>query len=156
VPETLAARIEANAVAPHRFKAVMGRYCADYGTADQQDASFFFLHFLSLLEGQEKQEFARLPAAGAPCSSLFAFAQEQRLQCSVTGAVSYTYSNETQLSLHIPLDAATNRQEVLEYKEREQMRQKLVETDTEAYIGAVVRFLCHASPSIQRQRKCRK
>jgi ubiquitin carboxyl-terminal hydrolase 5/13 len=118
----------------------MGHHHPDYGTADQQDASFFFMHFHSLLERQERQEAERLPpvAVAPPCSHLFKFSQEQRIQCSVTGAVSYSYSEPVQLSLHIPLDAATNRREVQEYKEREQMRQKLAETQTEAYIGAVV------------------
>ena len=141
-PETLAARIEANAVAPHRFKAVMGRHFADYGTSDQQDASYFFMHFLSLLENQERAQNARLqsPHGRLPCSRLFVFSQEQRIQCSESGAVSYTYTEPTQLSLHIPLDAASNRREVVAYKAREETRKKLSETQAEAYIGAEVRI----------------
>lgn len=119
----------------------MGRHFADYGTSDQQDASYFFMHFLSLLENQERAENARLqsPHGRLPCSRLFVFSQEQRIQCSESGAVSYTYTEPTQLSLHIPLDAASNRREVLAYKEREETRKKLSETQAEAYIGAEVR-----------------
>jgi uncharacterized UBP type Zn finger protein len=140
IMETLPARIEANAVAPHRFKAVMGRHCIDYGTSQQQDASYFFMHLLSLLEAEERTLEARLatPNDHPPCSRLFAFSQEQRVQCDVSGAVSYTYAGPTQLSLRIPLEAASNRKEVEELQAREQTRKELEETEADAYIGASV------------------
>ena len=136
----LSARVEANAVPPHRFKAIMGRHCADYGTSQQQDASYFFMHFLSLLESEERTHAARLQALAEqpPCSRLFAFSQEQRVQCGVSGAVSYTAAVTTQLSLRIPLDAAANRKEVDEYKARESTRQELASSEADAYIGAAV------------------
>ena len=69
------------------------------------------------------------------------------VQCGVSGAVSYTYENTTQLTLKIPLEAASNHREVQEYKAREQRRSDLAATDAEAYIGAGVRYshlnFCH-------------
>lgn len=143
----LSERIEANSVPPRRFKAIMGRHCADYGTAQQQDASYFFMHFLSLLEHEERAQAPRLAPVdrAPPCSRLFAYSQEQRVQCGVSGAVSYTAVGTTQLSLRIPLDAAANRKEVDEYKARESTRQVLVSNDVDAYIGATVR--CASRPS---------
>jgi hypothetical protein len=44
-----------------------------------------------------------------------------------TQCVSYSRSNTTSLALHIPLEAATNREAVAEYKEREAKRQRLKE-----------------------------
>ena len=61
------------------------------------------------------------------------------LQCGMTGAVSYTYENTTQLTLKIPLEAASNHKEVEEYKARELQRSDLAATDADAYIGAGVR-----------------
>ena len=86
----MSARVEANSVPPRRFKAVMGRYCADYGTSQQQDASYFFMHFLSLLEQEERAAKGRVGGNDVepPCSRLFAFSLEQRVQCGTSGAVS--------------------------------------------------------------------
>jgi uncharacterized UBP type Zn finger protein len=131
--ETVASRIEANSVPPRRFKAVMGRYCSDYGTSQQQDASYFFMHFLSLLEQEEKAATGRLGAGDTPpCSRLFAFALEQRVQCGVSGAVSYTYEEPTQLSLRIPLEAASNRREA----------RAACESCSDSCSGVLARALC--------------
>ena len=78
---TVAARVDANSVPPRRFKAVMGRRFADFATSQQQDASYFFGHFLDLLEGEERGVAARLAGEEAPpCSRLFMWSLEQRVQ----------------------------------------------------------------------------
>lgn len=106
------AEVEANAVTPHRFKALIGKGHPDFGTSQQQDAFLFFSHLLDTLARNERTAAARLPspADASPCSSLFMFNVETRTQCCTSGAVSYTTTPSCGLSLCVPLEAATNMQ----------------------------------------------
>lgn len=109
----LEARVEANSVSPHRFKALIGRGHSEFGSPHQQDACEFFIYLMQLLERSERVAGARLPAAGggaAPLSSLFKFSMEQRTQCATTGAVSYKHLEQNVLHVDIPLEAASNGQ----------------------------------------------
>jgi uncharacterized UBP type Zn finger protein len=109
---TLEAKIEANAVAPHRFKALVGKGHSEFSTSNQQDACEFFIHLMQLLERSERVAGDRIkPSEEAPpLSSIFKFKVEQRTQCAVTGAVSYRHEEQNVLHVDIPLEAATNSQ----------------------------------------------
>ena len=114
-PEQVAveAKVEANSVSPHRFKALIGRGHSEFGTPHQQDACEFFIYLMQLLERSERGAQGRLPAAAsgaAPLSALFKFNVEQRTQCATTGAVSYKHLEQNVLHVDIPLEAASNSQ----------------------------------------------
>lgn len=114
-PEQVAveAKVEANSVSPHRFKALIGRGHSEFGTPYQQDACEFFIYLMQLLERSERGAQGRLPAAAsgaAPLSALFKFNVEQRTQCATTGAVSYKHLEQNVLHVDIPLEAASNSQ----------------------------------------------
>jgi ubiquitin carboxyl-terminal hydrolase 5/13 len=106
----LQAKIEANAIAPHRFKALIGRDHPDFSTSQQQDAFLFFSHLLDAIARSERASADRLPPAShaPPCSSLFMFDMQTRTQCSTTGAVSYQQAPCCGLPLGVPVEAATN------------------------------------------------
>eukprot|EP00180_Rhodochaete_pulchella_P002060 Plantae.Rhodophyta-Rhodochaete_pulchella.ctg3104.p2 GENE.Plantae.Rhodophyta-Rhodochaete_pulchella.ctg3104~~Plantae.Rhodophyta-Rhodochaete_pulchella.ctg3104.p2 ORF type:complete len:363 (-),score=64.39 Plantae.Rhodophyta-Rhodochaete_pulchella.ctg3104:843-1931(-) len=62
---------------------------------------------------------------------MFEFEVEDRIQCGVTSKVRYTTRSDNNLSLEIPLDAATNRLEFQEFQESERKRQKVNGEDKE-------------------------
>ena len=108
----LEARIEANAIPPRRFKTLVGKGHPEFSTGHQQDACEFFIHLMQLMERAERQagDRMRANAEAPPLSSIFKFKQEQRIQCAVTGAVSYKEEEQNVLHVDVPLEAATNSQ----------------------------------------------
>eukprot|EP00960_Hanusia_phi_P028597 747500-Hanusia_phi.AAC.1 len=111
-------------VSPQMFKFLVGKGHPEFSTGNQQDA---FEYYQYLLEKLERGERAK-KGSEQLLSRFFEFEIEERLQCKQSGKVSssnqalsfhdrcykvkYTQSKEKQLSLLIPLDAATNKDEV--------------------------------------------
>jgi hypothetical protein len=60
-----------------------------------------------------------------PTAAAFSFELEDRIQCLGSGRASYRRSPARMLPLDIPLEAAVNRAEVADFKEREAKRQRL-------------------------------
>ncbi|KAL6782136.1 hypothetical protein ACKKBF_B10800 [Auxenochlorella protothecoides x Auxenochlorella symbiontica] len=121
-------------VAPSTFKTLVGRGHAEFSTNHQQDAEEYLGYLLDALEKTERAAGPdRLVCGGetpAP-KELVTFELEDRIQCTVSGKVTYKRSKATSLGLRIPLDAATNRAEL---EARDQKRQRL---ENEAPEGSV-------------------
>ncbi|KAF5292902.1 hypothetical protein FQR65_LT11154 [Abscondita terminalis] len=97
-------------ISPNMFKTLVGRGHPDFSTKRQQDAQEFLLHLLTLLERHNRNQ--RNPG------DCFKFQVEERVQCSVSKKVKYTYRADNILSLNIPLEAAVNKEEVSAYEAR--------------------------------------
>ncbi|KAK7864561.1 hypothetical protein R5R35_007330 [Gryllus longicercus] len=97
-------------ISPHMFKALVSRGHPEFSTKRQQDAQEFFMHLINTLERHSRHQ--QNP------SECFKFSVEDRFQCSVSKKVKYTYRAEYSLPLSIPLDAATNKEEVAAYEAR--------------------------------------
>ncbi|KAJ4442782.1 ubiquitin carboxyl-terminal hydrolase 5 [Periplaneta americana] len=95
-------------ISPHMFKSLIGRGHPSFSTKRQQDAQEFFLHFINTLERNSRHQ--NNPA------DCFKFSVEDRFQCSKSKKVKYTYRTEYSLPLPIPLEAATNKEEVTAYE----------------------------------------
>lgn len=86
------------------FKNLVGRGHLEFSTKKQQDAQEFFLHILNLVERSSRNEIN-------PGDS-FKFKLEDRVQCSESKKVKYTHRSDMVFALNIPLEAATNKEEV--------------------------------------------
>uniref|UniRef100_A0A1D1YQ29 Ubiquitin carboxyl-terminal hydrolase n=1 Tax=Anthurium amnicola TaxID=1678845 RepID=A0A1D1YQ29_9ARAE len=92
-------------IPPRMFKALIAANHPEFSSMRQQDALEFFLHFLDQVERAN---------AGKPKfdpSRSFKFCIEERLQCP-SGMVAYNKRTDYILSLNIPLNEATNKEEV--------------------------------------------
>lgn len=94
-------------ISPLMFKTLIGRGHTDFSTKRQQDAQEFFLHILSLLERNNRNQ-------NNP-GECFKFQVEERVQCSSSKKVKYTHRSDNVLALNIPLEAAINKDEVTDY-----------------------------------------
>ncbi|RHY93041.1 hypothetical protein DYB37_001323 [Aphanomyces astaci] len=108
-------RYVAEELRPLMLRSVVGKDHADFSSNRQQDAMEYLQHLLSVLDAAEAEDTSTSP--------LFAFTMEDRLECLTSQQVRYVCRRENVLQLGIPLDAATNADQVQEFK-----RQKL-ETD---------------------------
>jgi len=139
-PDAVPAPPQRSAVRPWAFKALVGKGHPEFSTGRQQDASEFLQHLLELMARAERSGAARLSGGGSrvgsdaaesnsaagflPTPSLFRFNLEDRLACASSGAVRYTGRSENVLTLPVPVEAATNRQDVEAYEERHAKRSK--------------------------------
>ncbi|XP_052861372.1 ubiquitin carboxyl-terminal hydrolase 5 [Anopheles cruzii] len=99
-------------IAPTMFKALIGQGHPDFSTKQQQDAQEFFLHLVSTLEKHSRHQ-------ANPADAL-KFCIEDRVECCSSGKVMYNRRDEWCLPLQIPLQKATNIEEVKRYEaERE-------------------------------------
>ncbi|XP_075164281.1 ubiquitin specific protease 5 [Haematobia irritans] len=101
---------ESTGISPAMFKNLIGKGHVDFGTKQQQDAYDFYLHFINLMERNSRNQFN-------PIDSL-TFGVEERVQCMASKKVKYTQREEYCLPLVIPLEKATNLDEVKEYLEK--------------------------------------
>ena len=100
---------------PRMFRHLMGRTNAEFASKRQQDVQEFLMHLFDLVEREVKAN----PTVDAPSPlSALTFAVEDRLQCGSTAKVQYKERMEKMLCLPIPLEAATNREEVAAYEKR--------------------------------------
>lgn len=91
-------------ISPSMFKNLIGKGHSEFSTKKQQDAQEFFLHVLNLVERSSRNEMN-------PGDS-FKFKLEDRVQCSESKKVKYTYRSDMVFALNIPLEAAINKEEV--------------------------------------------
>ncbi|VDK20723.1 unnamed protein product [Taenia asiatica] len=108
-------------IRPRMFRHLMGRTNAEFASKQQQDVQEFLVHLFNLVE-REVDESSTV-GAPSPLHSL-AFAVEDRIQCGLTGKVQYKERMETILCLPIPLEAATNTDEVAAYEKRKSEAEK--------------------------------
>lgn len=101
---------ESTGISPAMFKNVVGKNHADFGTKQQQDAYDFYLHLVNLLERNSRNQ-------ANPADAL-TFYVEDRVECMASKKVKYTRREEYCMPLTIPLEKATNIDEVKEYLEK--------------------------------------
>ncbi|XP_053658453.1 ubiquitin carboxyl-terminal hydrolase 5 [Anopheles marshallii] len=95
-------------IAPTMFKALIGQGHPDFSTKQQQDAQEFFLHMVSMLQKHSRHQ-------ENPAEAL-RFCIEDRVECCSSGKVMYNRRDEWCLPLQIPLQKATNLDEVKLYE----------------------------------------
>lgn len=95
-------------IKPLMFKNLIGHGHPEFSTKKQQDAQEFFLHLINTIERNTRNQ-------ENPADSL-KFQVEERIQCSSSGMVKYTSRTDYLISLPIPLETATNKEELAAYE----------------------------------------
>ncbi|KAL3152058.1 hypothetical protein ABBQ32_001169 [Trebouxia sp. C0010 RCD-2024] len=124
-----------NWVEPQAFKSLVGRGHADFSSGHQQDAREYFQYLLDVMGRAERTSMQRLGQPDQPATAdAFKFELEDRIQCLQSGRLSYKHSLTNVLAMDIPVDAATNKDELEDFQEREAKRAKLKFEHASAYI----------------------
>lgn len=110
VPPPAGSPIDADppGICPAMFKTLIGKGHPEFSTKKQQDAEEFILHLLTILERNTKNS--------TNPGDCFKFSVEERFQCGSTQKLKYLNRSEVILSLLIPMEAATNKDEVIFFK----------------------------------------
>uniref|UniRef100_A0AAQ5YEZ2 Ubiquitin carboxyl-terminal hydrolase 13 n=1 Tax=Amphiprion ocellaris TaxID=80972 RepID=A0AAQ5YEZ2_AMPOC len=95
-------------VSPRMLKSLVSRGHPEFSSNRQQDAHEFLLHIINLVE--------RNSAGSENPSDVFRFLVEERVQCCQTRRVRYTQRVDYCIQLPAPIEAATNREELLAYE----------------------------------------
>uniref|UniRef100_A0A3Q3BI96 Ubiquitin carboxyl-terminal hydrolase n=1 Tax=Kryptolebias marmoratus TaxID=37003 RepID=A0A3Q3BI96_KRYMA len=95
-------------ISPRMFKSLVSRGHPEFSSNRQQDAHEFLLHLINLVE--------RNSAGSENPSDVFRFLVEERVQCCQTRLVRYTQRVDYCIQLPTPIEAATNREELLAYE----------------------------------------
>uniref|UniRef100_A0AAQ5XZI0 Ubiquitin carboxyl-terminal hydrolase n=1 Tax=Amphiprion ocellaris TaxID=80972 RepID=A0AAQ5XZI0_AMPOC len=97
-------------IAPQMFKALVGRGHPEFSTNRQQDAQEFLLHFINMVE--------RNCRSGSNPSEAFRFLVEERIVCQQSQKAKYTQRVDYIVQLPVPMDQATNTEELQEAERR--------------------------------------
>ncbi|XP_042345251.1 ubiquitin carboxyl-terminal hydrolase 5 isoform X1 [Plectropomus leopardus] len=97
-------------IAPRMFKALVGRGHPEFSTNRQQDAQEFLLHFINMVE--------RNCRSGSNPSEAFRFLVEERIVCQQSQKAKYTQRVDYIVQLPVPMDQATNTEELQEAERR--------------------------------------
>lgn len=96
-------------ITPSMFKQLVGKNHSEFSSNRQQDAQEYLLHLLSLMEKHGKKLSINPPKA-------FKFAIEERVECMQSKMVRYSTKAEYMMDLSIPLEAATNTEDLKIYE----------------------------------------
>jgi len=138
-PELLQAQPDAEVpdayrIAPRMFKSCVAKGHSEFSSGRQQDASEYFMHFLQIMSRAERTALTRIHPGtdsiartkqAVSTASIFEFEVETRYQCSMTAQVKYLGGKSSLLNileLRIPLDAATNKEEVEQFQEKKKQK----------------------------------
>ncbi|XP_068998551.1 ubiquitin carboxyl-terminal hydrolase 5 isoform X1 [Embiotoca jacksoni] len=97
-------------IGPQMFKALVGRGHPEFSTNRQQDAQEFLLHFINMVE--------RNCRSGANPSEAFRFLVEEKIVCQQSEKAKYTQRVDYIVQLPVPMDQATNTEELQEAERR--------------------------------------
>uniref|UniRef100_A0A672LZK8 Ubiquitin carboxyl-terminal hydrolase n=1 Tax=Sinocyclocheilus grahami TaxID=75366 RepID=A0A672LZK8_SINGR len=97
-------------IAPRMFKALVGRGHPEFSTNRQQDAQEFLLHFINMVE--------RNCRSGMNPSEAFRFLVEEKIVCQQSQKAKYTQRVDYIVQLPVPMDQATNMEELHEAERR--------------------------------------
>lgn len=95
-------------VRPQMFKTLVGHGHPEFSTKRQQDAQEFFLHLINLIERNTGGQVN-------PTGSM-KFQVEERVECMQSRKVKYTNRCDYCLALPVPVEAAINKDEVVQYE----------------------------------------
>nr|CAG4646044.1 EOG090X0181 [Macrothrix elegans] len=101
-------------IKPNMFKNLIGKGHPEFSTKRQQDAVDFLLHLINITERHIRSH----PTCTISPAESFKFRVEDRVQCLASGQVQYSHRPEYHLPVPVPLETASNIQEVDEYMER--------------------------------------
>nr|CAH0100310.1 unnamed protein product [Daphnia galeata] len=101
-------------IKPSMFKSLIGRGHPEFSTKRQQDAVEFLLHLINVTERHTRVH----PKSTVSPAESFKFRVEERLQCLSSGKVRYTHRPEYNLPVPVPLETASNMEEVRLYNEQ--------------------------------------
>ncbi|KAK0556594.1 ubiquitin C-terminal hydrolase Ubp14 [Tilletia horrida] len=91
-------------IRPSMFKALIGKGHAEFATMRQQDADEFLKHLLTQLQSENKRLGFAVGDENGDATRIFAFALEERLQCTECKRVRYKVHNEDSgISVPVPL-----------------------------------------------------
>lgn len=85
-------------------------------TNRQQDAQEFFLHLINMVE--------RNCRSSENPNEVFRFLVEEKIKCLATEKVKYTQRVDYIMQLPVPMDAALNKEELLEYEEKKRQAEE--------------------------------
>lgn len=97
-------------ISPLMFRTLVGRGHAEFSTKKQQDAMEFFEHILKLTS----QNSAGIVDPG----NVFRFEVEDKFICSASAKVRYVTRPDQYLPLPVPMEEASNKEEVAAYQQR--------------------------------------
>ncbi|CAF97822.1 unnamed protein product, partial [Tetraodon nigroviridis] len=97
-------------IAPRMFKALVGRGHPEFSTNRQQDAQEFLLHFINMVE--------RNCRSGPNPTEAFRFLVEEKIVCQQSQKAKYTQRVDYIIQLPVPMDQATNAEELQEAERR--------------------------------------
>ncbi|KAJ0066364.1 hypothetical protein NL108_011163, partial [Boleophthalmus pectinirostris] len=100
-------------IAPRMFKALVGRGHPEFSTNRQQDAQEFLLHFINMVE--------RNCRSGTNPSEAFRFLVEEKIVCEQSQKAKYTQRVDYIVQLPVPMDQATNTEELQEAERRREL-----------------------------------
>ncbi|KAM7533692.1 hypothetical protein Aperf_G00000119625 [Anoplocephala perfoliata] len=103
-------------IRPRMFRHLIGCTHVEFASKHQQDVQEFIDHLFDLVEQEVKDNNAMLDAP-SPLRAA-AFLIEDRLECGLTHQVQYKTRTERILRLPIPLEAASNVEEVAAFEQR--------------------------------------
>ena len=139
-------------VSPSMFKTTIGRGHPEFSSSRQQDSVEFFQYALEQITRAERAAdgSALLGGSGGFRSAAadFAFQFEDRFQCSESKKVMYKQREDNVLALSIPLDMATNLQEMRDYEERQKKRLKSEDASDAGGNGAKGAAAASAEPKV--------
>ncbi|XP_057375327.1 ubiquitin carboxyl-terminal hydrolase 5-like [Daphnia carinata] len=101
-------------IKPSMFKSLVGKGHPEFSTKRQQDAVEFLLHMINITERNMRVH----PKPSTSPVESFKFQVEERLQCLASGQVRYTRRPEYHLPVPVPLDTASNTEEVRLFNEQ--------------------------------------
>ena len=102
-----------NGIRPQMFRSLIGRNHADFGTKQQQDAAEFLQYYIEQVHNHCTKDPSPDPSHDP--STCFQFGLEERIYCPETNQVRYLTRDDTMFRLNVPLAAARNMHEVLQY-----------------------------------------
>ncbi|EWM24947.1 ubiquitin carboxyl-terminal [Nannochloropsis gaditana] len=111
---------------PKMFKTLMGKQHPEFSTGRQQDAAEYLEHVLERLLRAERGLGGKEGGQDWSVSTedLFKYLVEERLQCVESGKVRYGSKSDLFLRLMIPVEAATNRDAVLQHQAKHGVNKK--------------------------------
>lgn len=95
-------------ISPKMFKAMASKGHPEFSSNRQQDAHEFLLHIINLVQ--------RNSGSSENPSDVFRFLVEERVQCCQTRRVRYNQRVDYLMQLPTPLEAASNREELIAYE----------------------------------------